>query len=408
MSTHNAKVIALLALCVATLVLFYSGLQYQTVVTDLLPNLRFETGFAHWESTPNGIGLLDGEPPAAILTVGPGALVPVLMQPLSDPQRFRHVRVAADVAADGIEPGVRPWERGGIMFYSYAKDGRRLWYWPSEVGTFTGSSDWRRYESVFPVNGDAEVMRLFVYTAGTSGSLSVRDVEMDALDEAVWFTVAEAVAATLWIALVLWTTLPLLHGGDRRRERYLMLIVGAAIAALLLAPQPRLNDTVADAGAWAVDLATSLAGRDSTAGTVFPVTATIAGPAVEAGEAPPSTDAARRQAAEEAQLVLPKDPERGDGKTLGVSRDVMAHLALHALFACLVAWAFPLVPWRGLLATVLAIAVASEVMQVFTVTRSVQVEDGLFNGVGVLIGLVAFACVERHRAGPRRPRLEAA
>ena len=408
MSTHNAKIIALLALCVATPVLFFSGFQYQTLVTDLLPNLRFETGLAHWESTPIGIELQDGEPPAAILTVGPGALVPVLMQPLSDPQRFRHVRVGAEVAADEIEPGVQPWERGGIIFYSYAKDGKRLWYWPSEVGTFTGSSDWRRYESVFPVSDDAEVMRLFVYTAGTSGSLSVRDVEMDALDEAVWFIVAEAVAATLWIALVLWTTLPLLHGGDRRRERYLMLIVGAAIAALLLAPQPRLNDTVADAGVWAIDFATSLAGRDSTAGTVVPPMATIAGSAVEVGKVPPSTDAARRQAAEEVRLVLPKDPERGSRKTLEVSRDAVAHLALHALFAGLVARAFPLVPWRSLLATVLAIAVASEVIQVFTVTRSVQVEDGLLNGVGVLIGLVALACLERHRAGPRRLRPETA
>ena len=392
MSVNTIKVLATLVLCAATLVLFHGDFQYQTVAAELLPNLGFEDGFAHWEAASRGVDLTVAEQPTAVLTVGAGALLPLLTRSLPDPQRFDHLRVAAEVETRRLEPGDEPWERGGVVFHSYGPDGSRLSYWPSAVGLVAGTADWRRYETVFPVSEEAASMRLFIFAGGTSGAMAVRDVALEALDEAAWFATAERVALMLWVGMVLWAALPLLRRGERREARYLTLVVAMAIAAGLLAPQPQLSNTVAAVGERALRHAADVFDIDGAGAVIFqPATATAS--AAETGTLAPA--AARRDAAERVRLILPLNPEKGDGKLFGVSHDLIAHLFLHALFAVVVARAFPMVPWSALVVYLLTIAAASEVMQVFSLTRSVQLGDGALNMAGVLIGLTAFAVGRR-------------
>jgi len=205
-----------------------------------------------------------------------------------------------------------------------------------------------------------------------------RNIAVDALDPALWFTIARAALIALWVGAGLWVIVPLLRPRRRRVAAYGALFIFAATVAGVLTPQPELSQFLGAArsmfdGAVAPPLERAAPMKEtkteSPAGKVAPP---------DRGPGASATSPSTRIIA-----ALPSSVKRGGGT-------FAAHFAVHATLAFLVLLAFGEVGWTRISAYLLVTAVMTEVIQVFVITRSANLVDGAYNLAGIGIGIAAF------------------
>ncbi|MDP6515682.1 MAG: VanZ family protein [Alphaproteobacteria bacterium] len=377
------KILAALLLSLATQLLFGADARFKPESQDLLPNLDFNQGFRHWTGTPGGVGLRPGEPSVAMLAVRGKVTEPRIMQTLASPRDHTHIRVAADIKVQEVVPGPSLLSRAGIILRSFGDRGQRLWYRPETVALTTGTADWRRYDTVIPVADEAVVMRLFVYLGGLSGAMAVRRLTVESVSEAEWFKTARIALIVLWLAAGGWIVVPLAVFNRPSLIRVLALLVGLGILAAVLSPQPffrQFKGTVVSAAHHVVTAAflerePELAQRRG------------GGDRGDHGETEAKRDRAPsddREAPGPAVSIHWLEPWPAAKRLIGLQG--LGHMFAYTAFAALMFQAFQDTPWRNLIVYLLIAALATEVLQIFTVTRSVTVVDGALNGIGVILG----------------------
>ena len=365
----DLKVVVILLLCCASLAAFTSSARYETDRPEILPNQSWDSRVSHWQRTRHGVDLIRTDNvPTVVLTVGGGQRFAVLSQRIADPRRFKHIWIRVEAKLEDVLPGAEGWQQAGVMLRSYDRAGQKLWYWPYEVFASTGTSDWRRYDAVIPVGAEVAAMRLFLYHAGISGKLSLRALEIDAVSEAGWFKTTRLALIVLWCLAGAWVLVPLIFWRVRDLKGRVCLLLGIAILVAVLTPQPYLRDS-ANAVVALLELPMDRGGG-------------VHKEARESQERWPSPSPA-------IELI---DTE---GSTApGVIQNLhLEHLAAFAMLGFLAFFAFPNVPWPHLMLYLLLGALASEVLQVFSITRTAQVQDGVMNFLGIILGSVAhFLC----------------
>jgi len=373
------RILAIALLCVATLALFATPARFETTATGILPNLDFAQGLAGWRHSP-GAALVDPATGVAAIVAAPGRPPAVLLRILARPHRFGYIRVALDARVENVVAGTEPWRVAGARLRG-ARANRWLDpYWPSEVTRLEGTTPWRRFEAVFPVQPEAETLRLLLYNAGVSGVLLVRDLAVDALAERPLARIARWLLAFLWIMGAAWAAGPAIMRARERPAGLATLATGALILGLVLTPQPELADTVA-ALSTDVDRAIAWAGESPTP--------TAAGP--------------DREAAARTKSVMPTPAPRlaqgpvrtGVGRLAkttiaGLGPQDIGHFLAFATLAFLAFRAFPEIARRHLLVYLATGALASEVAQSFLVTRTTQLSDAALNTGGIAVGGLAF------------------
>jgi len=406
------RILAIALLCAATLALFAAPARFETTETGILSNLDFAQGFAGWRYTPGAV-LADPATGVASVLAAPDRPAAVLLRILDRPHRFSHIRVALDARVENLVAGSEPWQVAGARLRG-ARAGHWLDpYWPSEVARLEGTTPWRRFEAVFPVQPEAESLRLLLYNAGVSGVLSVRDIAIDALAERPLARVARWLLVALWIAGAAWAAGPAIARGRKRPAGLATLATGALILGFVLTPQPELANTVA---ALSSDIDRAIAWAGESAAPASPETDRQSTMATRKNR-DRGTDQARAadQAAPRANNALPAPAPRaaqGPVRTsvgqlakttvLGLGPQDVGHFLAFATLAFLAFRAFPEIARRHLLVYLVTGALASEVAQSFLVTRTTQLSDAALNMGGIVVGGLAFIAWQRawRRAAP--------
>jgi hypothetical protein len=394
-------VLAVLLSAVTGAFLAWDG-RYSVVADDVLPNARFDDGFDAWTGTHHDVALSDSTPRQVRIQSNFGGQTPLVTQIIRDLDGISHLRVAADIRTEGIVPAGQFWQRAGVFLYSVSRQNRRIWYWPYEIALIEGTSDWRRHSAVIPVSPDAGYMQLFLFNASADGSMYARNLTVEAVAE------NGLVRAARWGLMAAW----IIFGGVvlvivlRRRRTVLSLVTCTGAAAILLSlvwPQPDLSimqrtalRTALIAAHTAVD-----ALRSAPQGMQEDMQAEQS--ATLSDEAPPADseaeadepsgddggdDAVAPADEEGATAMAGEEPMAASFDLFHMDSTAAAHLAVFVVFAGFARLAFRRDDAAYLLIALMAFALASEIVQGFTITRTVELEDGVYNAVGVIVGLL--------------------
>lgn len=338
------RLFLLLALCVGTVVFFSFFPRYQSVGPELLRDPEFKEGFAHWTRSgrgkahvADGVALLRADAPSADVA---------LRQSLSEPGRFRLLRLSAQMEAGNIRPGTRFFQKGRLALISL--DGqRRMLPVPHVAADLTGTRPWRRYEQVFRVPKAARELQVSVQLIGATGTLTVRQPSLREVREREAFVVYRGIGLIAWAAALVWLALPLI---PQLRWDLPHLLVYAAVASIFIGVLLPVD--------WKVELETGI------------------GSALIHGFA-------------------------GDGAVSQLGMRALAsglfsklgHVAFFALLAFAVRWAYFQERFWRLLPSLAIFAAVSEVLQFFVDGRLPRVSDVFIDCVGLVLGLGCYRVV---------------
>ncbi len=369
------KLFTIILLGVASLGLFEIDDRYSVVQQHLLPNLDFRRIGENWTGSKGGIHLIAASPTVLVLNNG-NRHQTLMTQRLNKPQRFENIRVAVDIKLDGVEAGPAWWQMAGVIVLSHDRSGKRMTYWPSEVAFLSGTHPWRRYEAVIPTSASMANMRLVILHGGSSGEIKIRNLEVDAADERMWFSIAETSLLVLWLGVGIWVLAPVIIQRWRAPLVYAALMTFAGLLAVSVMPQPLLSTSSQPA---------------------MRTLAEITAPFTKAGKQ--SEEAAQNRKKAGSPKVTP--PEKGQNasgdtgqaapvslKLKGDRRQYSAHFFSHILLGMLIGLAFKEAAWWHLAIYLSLAAATNELLQVFVITRSAGIADGLANVAGAASGLL--------------------
>ncbi len=383
--SEKIKLFAIIFLSAATLGVFEADDRYAIVQQDLLPNLDFQQVGRYWRATKGDIHLIPN-PPATLVLKNDGRRQTFITQTLENPHRFDNFLISVEARFDGIEAGPAWWQKAGVLIQSYDGDGNRMAYWPSEVAFQSGTHPWHRYDAVIPASAAIKNMQIFILHGGKSGELRIRKLRIDSAEEAIWFSASEMTLRFLWFAVGAWILVPLFIQNRRAPIACMTLATFAGILAVSILPQPLLSTS-------------SKPALDRLAEFAIPAEKEPKAPA----EANTQREASKAAAETKRQKKKPAKRESvRAGKTQfqikGDRRQYIAHFLSHAVLALLAGLAFSRAGWWRLSLCLLIAGATNELLQVFVITRSAGLADGMANIAGVGVGLlliVAFRSVQQ-------------
>lgn len=389
-----AHAVLALLLAATTLAVFTTEARYVAQEPNPLGGLGWAQGIEDWHIAEDGVRNSNGSKGASALVFSVREQVPIASRWITDLEGTSHVRVSLSMRTTDVHQGPMRWQKAGMIARSFRGNGSFLPHWPYEVVLATGTTGWTDYQAVFPVADSDGAMRLVIYHAGAAGTMEARGLSVESVAEAGWFKAARWLIAVLWVLLGGAAVFSVLRA-DREIYGRLLIVVGAlAIASGALMPQPGLTNVFRS-------LENGLNGLLAQGSALFAERETphdddpqevrreeSRDPASRAGER------AEREGARQAPRV-----RSGGGRVVRFSRfsvfDIdpqdLLHVAAFAGLAFLVH--FVLLPGHAIVAAVLLLvfAACTEAIQTFTITRTAQVADFLWNALGIVLGTIASA-----------------
>ena len=357
-----------------------------------------------WRQSPGGVALGPEPRPTVALTAAEARATPYIMQLARSPGPERHVGISVELATDGVQVGREPWYLAVAALDQFDGRGRFLDYWPRKIAVLAGTTAWRRYTAALPVHPDTVILRLVFSNSGRAGTFRIRGVETHLLHERAGFAVLRWLLMAAWVGVALWCLKSLVAPGRRRLARLAAAGVAVVIVGGALVPQPdlrhglnRLQVLAADTASDAIRLSRQMADLwqpDRPAESPeFPVLTSddlsalgTAGPDSEApgrqaGRPGTKPEAASPGQAETSEpVVRPEDLSPPGGAT-------SLHFLIFIPLALFAGWAFGTRRIGIVIATLILFAAATEVAQLFLITRDTEWSDlGLDSG-GIAVGL---------------------
>lgn len=314
-----------------------------------------------------------------------GHLASYVLPPLP---RADGIRVRIEARADGIVHGQERWQYADIALWSFDRSGKSLWYWPKRIHTIDGSHDWTWFDAEIPIAGEVDRMVLVVRNAATDGAVSLRGLSVDPVQWRAGFAWARYVLIATWALLIGYLAACLVRWRGIAVGKAMLFGAGIVALAGIVTPQPYFSQATKPLE----DLLHSLDHQ---------VSSDIARPrGPEAAPAPTRPDQridqqSRSPAAEAPRFLLDAPPRMPSDLTdrSAISFKQLGHF-LCFLALSFAAWlAFPHTPIRVLLAYLVLTLLASEVLQLFVITRSSSWDDIGVDILGVLSGLVTAGLV---------------
>ncbi len=195
----------LLVLMAGTIAFFMLYDRYQVVGPQLLGNPDFNQGLEGWEQA--GRGRVEVQAGGVILEVRePGSGV-ALRQTLSEPGRFRLLRLSGELEARAIHPGPRFWQQGRLVLVSL-NDKQRMLPVPHLVADLAGNRAWATYRQVFSVPRRATELQVRLQLIGATGRLAVRWVGLHEVEERPGYRWYRSLGLALWSVALVWLVWP--------------------------------------------------------------------------------------------------------------------------------------------------------------------------------------------------------
>ncbi len=338
------KLLAVLLLCVGTILLFNDFDQYRVIGPELLTNNRFQEQLNHWQyskpgvsiSPPgSGVAFLQSENPLGIIN---------LSQTIANVDYFRLLRLSCDLKSLDIPPHDEGWHVARVVLFSNDHDGKPVYTRAHHLASLTGGHDWEHHEGAFPVYPDSNSVSLFIQLAQTTGSLWIRNMSLRPIAEKRSFRAYRNTAMALWILTCLWIVVPMIKSSIGNTQRATVLMLALVILVGVLMPE---------------------AMKEYIGRTLFPTLAGI-------------TDGAVSNGTFQFLPVLRKP----DIYKLG-------HFTLFALLAATALYRRPYSVSRGgIFGCLILFAFSTEVLQLFVPGRTPLLSDVMVDSAGIILVLV--------------------
>ena len=207
----------------------------------VLPNLDFSEGAQGWRARGKPSVLETTQSKTAHIPASGD--VPYLGRIITEPQRFRFLRVRAQVRSEHLE-GTEPWHGGTLSLASYGGGLQYTKHWPRRVIRLQGSNDWETVEQIFPVSPFAEQLFLVAYAAGHRGHFEFKNLAVVEAEERTPVEYARYGLIALWLGLWVWLLKRLLAQRERAPSRLVVFILANLLVVAGVTPQPYLNDVL--------------------------------------------------------------------------------------------------------------------------------------------------------------------
>lgn len=332
-------VLALLSvlLVVLTAATFLLMPRYDTLGDPLVADPAFTEGLIDWQQA--GLISVDKDDPAQVQleSINPGTRT-FLLRDIALPSGETMLILRAQVQGNDVVPGPELWDSARIYLAQLDADGEPDWKADHNLFTLNGTTDVRNYRRAFTIPADVARARLGIEMKNATGSLSVSKLELTVVEYKMPFLIAVGCLLAGWTVLVVYTGFKTFGGIESTRIK-LCLGVAAALSVVALMLPGNIHDI--GTGSIAARIGLDDVGVDSIGhGVMFTVLTFLV------------------------RMGRPSDP-------------LWLHVGVWGL-----------------------IAMASEVLQLFTVGRNPSLDDLWVDGIGIVLGLTLAEIARRVRRLP--------
>jgi hypothetical protein len=192
-----------LALVLGTIVTFLDLPRYQLPGRPVLDNADFTAGFRGWQ-IEGSVGLDESEAGAARLENRDPGTSALLRRTINLPPGRTSLRLAIGIATTAVIPGDASWQAARVYLVQKTADGRLDWNQPHMLAVVTGTTSRQRYEGIFEMPGSVPRAMLGIELAYATGSMWIADLELAQLEERPVFRLAASVLVAGWSLLGFW------------------------------------------------------------------------------------------------------------------------------------------------------------------------------------------------------------
>lgn len=420
------RLLAIAILSGATLMFHASTARFDVAEADIVENLDWSRHGAGWSASRFGARLNETAPATVTLWRDREqprlAYVLRLLPILPD---VDHLLVDVKVRVAGVPDRRDAWEQASVHVEHFDERYRRLGYWPYRLAALSGDLEWQRIRMVMPVDREAAVLRFVAFQGGPVGTMELTGLSIRAARETQVSMALGWALRIAWPVLLLGCVLPLLRRREQTRWRLATLLLGGLICLGSLIPQPQLGYWITDARNTALIL--GYQARELLREGVFGAPEQGPdGPRAVGGERadkppaepeaadrrpPPSDETAQAQKSDgkgQSGSRPERQPSRDEAESDAAPvigpppipwyrhpafASLGAHFVGYLSLAFIAVLAYRRWPAAAVLASVAALAVTTECLQSFMVTRDSELSDLLANLGGVALGgVLALLC----------------
>ena len=120
------------------------------------------------------------------------------------PSNADQLRLAADVRIEGVARNLQPYANARVFLVQITASGRSQWHLPHHLFNESGTRDWQTLEEVFRLDPATERLRLSITLDRVPGTLQVRNLELQPVEEAPWVPASRIVLLLLWAGYLVW------------------------------------------------------------------------------------------------------------------------------------------------------------------------------------------------------------
>ncbi len=203
---------------------------------SLLPNLDFQSGLAGWEVRPAESAVSAANGVLSLAQPDHSQFI-VVWQALPEVQRFRYLRLSAEMKTDGVVQGELFWQKARIVLVGRDADGKAMIRRDHVLTARDGSGAWIARQAVFEVLPGMAAMQLSVELPRAAGKVSVRNLNLTAAEQVGWYEALGLLLISGWVAAALWGSRRLLAARKTASWRHPVLALLLALSLLQVVPQ---------------------------------------------------------------------------------------------------------------------------------------------------------------------------
>jgi len=150
---------------------------FSPVEPELLKNPNFSEGLSFWEHSklPDNVAIED-QGIVKLHSTNPQSHVSIT-QIITDPLRFKFLRLSGQVKTEDVKPGKRGWQKARLILSSYDANGKWISS-PHYVTALTGTNDWREYSEVFRIIPAAKQLHVSAQLPNAIGTMWIKSLSL--------------------------------------------------------------------------------------------------------------------------------------------------------------------------------------------------------------------------------------
>jgi len=238
------QVILALLLCFLTIVIFNNFNKYDYTGGELINNPAFSNDLLGWEKSKSSDAISVEE--SSILKLGDldkkmTVSIKQYIKPAANQQSFMF---SIDIKSEGILQGYRRWEKAHIIVAGIDDLGRTMFEEPHFLVSQAGNSDWRKYVKIIRINKSIQRYFVSVQITNAKGVVKVRDLSLRPVAEKNIYKMYWLLMIFLWISLMVWITYSYFFSCDLEKGAKFNILLICFVAVVVLMPQNLSNEFV--------------------------------------------------------------------------------------------------------------------------------------------------------------------